>query len=93
MGKALDISRGGMLIETPDPIPAGRLSLMAVDKDNVLFEIQAELVYCNEIHPGIFQAGIKFTGTQLQVIDHVTRLIKEYSYRKKYLHIDRPQWE
>ena len=44
LGRALDISKGGMLLETPLPIPVVRLSLMAVDKDNILFEIEAELV-------------------------------------------------
>ena len=40
LGKALDISKGGMLLETPHPIEAGLISLMAVDKDNILFEIK-----------------------------------------------------
>ncbi len=82
LGKALDISKGGMLLETPYPIEAGLLSLLAVDKDNILFEIKAELVYCEKYAPGMFQAGIKFIGTELQALNFVSRLIKEYNYRK-----------
>ena len=87
LGKALDISKGGMLLETPYPIEAGLLSLMAVDKDNILFEIKAELVYCKNAAPGMFQAGIKFIGTELQVLNFVKRLIKEYNHRKNTLYI------
>jgi c-di-GMP-binding flagellar brake protein YcgR len=85
LGRALDISKGGMLLETPDPIPSAKLSLMAVDKDNILFEIEAELVYCKKSAPGFYQSGIRFIGTEEQVISYVTRLIKEYNSRKKTL--------
>ena len=91
LGKAIDISKGGMLIETPCPIEAGLLSLMAVDKDNILFEIKAELVYCKKYAAGVFQTGIKFRGTELQVLNFVKRLIKEYNHRKKTLYISLPQ--
>ena len=86
LGKALDISKGGMLLETPYPVEPGILSLMAADKDNILFEIEAELVYCKKTAPGLYQSGIKFNGTELDVLDFVTRLIKEYNHRKKTLY-------
>ena len=91
LSKTLDISKGGMLLETPYPIPVARLSLMAVDKDSVLFEIKAELVYCKKSAHGLYQAGIKFIGTEVQVINYVKRLIKEYNFRKKTLDIGLPQ--
>ena len=86
LGRALDISKGGMLLETPDPIPEARLSLMAVDKDNILIEIEAELAYCEKSAPELYQSGIRFIGSEKQVISYVTRLIKEYNFRKKTLH-------
>lgn len=87
LGKAMDISQGGMLLETPYPIEAGLLSLIAVDKDSILFEINADLVYCKKSAAGMYQSGIKFVGTELQVRNFVTRLIKEYNHRKNYLSI------
>ena len=90
LGRALDISKGGMLLETPNPIPEApeaRLSLMAVDKDNLLFEIEAELVYCKKSASELYQSGIRFIGTEEQVVGYVTRLIKEYNFRKKTLHV------
>jgi hypothetical protein len=87
LGKAIDISKGGMLLETPYPIEAGLLSLMAVDKDNSLFEIKADLVYCKKVAPGMFQAGIKFIGTELQALNFIKRVIQEYNHRKNTLYI------
>ncbi len=90
MGKALDISKGGMLLETVYPIEAGQISLMAVDKDNNLLEIKAELVYCKKMALGKYQAGIKFSGTESQVLNFVKRLIKEYNHRKHTMQIELP---
>ena len=86
LGKALDISKGGMLLETPYPIEAGLISLMAVDKENTLFEIKANLVYCKKTVTGMYQAGIKFIGTELEVLNFVKRLVKEYNFRKNSMH-------
>jgi predicted Zn finger-like uncharacterized protein len=82
MGKALDISQGGLLLETPDPIEVGEISLMAVDKDTNLLEIKAELVYCKKAVLGKYQSGIEFNDEAQQVLDFVKSLIKEYSHRK-----------
>ena len=86
LGKALDISKGGMLLETPYPIEAGLISIMAVDKENALFEIKANLVYCKKTVTGMYQAGIKFIGKELEVLNFVKRLVKEYNYRKNTMH-------
>jgi len=89
MGKALDISKGGMLLETLYPIEVGQISLMAVDKENNLLEIKAELVYCKKTVLGKYQAGIKFSGTESQVLNFVKRLIKEYNHRKHSMNLQR----
>ena len=86
LGKALDISKGGMLLETPCPVEKGLLSLMAVDKESHLHEIKGELVYCKKTADGLFHSGIEFTGTDLQVVNYVRRLIKEYNHRKNSLY-------
>ena len=39
LSKVLNISMGGMLLETPEPIESGLLSLMATDEKNNLIEI------------------------------------------------------
>ncbi len=88
MGKALDLSQGGILLETPYPIEVGDISLMAVDKEFNLLEIKADLVYCKKADLGKFQSGIKFIDTELRVLNFVKSLIKEYSHRKHTMHIE-----
>jgi len=91
LGKTLDISKGGMLLETPYPIEAGLISLMAVDKENTLFEIKADLVYCKKTDTGMYQAGFKFIGTELEVLNFVKRLVKEYNFRRNSVYMARSQ--
>jgi predicted Zn finger-like uncharacterized protein len=46
LSKALDVSKGGILLETPYPVESGVLSLMAADIDNNLVEIEGKLIFC-----------------------------------------------
>ena len=85
LSKALDISRGGILLETPDPIESGTISLLAVDLDNKFIEIKGELVYCKKTDSGMYHSGIKFVGTDGQVRNFIAGLIREYNYRRNNL--------
>jgi hypothetical protein len=82
MSRALDISRGGILLETAQPITPGCLSMMTVDTYNNLIEIKGELIYCSKSGPSIYQAGIKFISTDELVTKFVTQIIKVYNHRK-----------
>ena len=88
MSRALDISRGGILLETAQPITPGCLSMMTVDMDNNLIEIKGELIYCSKSDIAMYHSGIKFIGTDEQVAKFVTQIIKVYNYRKNNLLID-----
>jgi len=85
LSKAVDISKGGILLETPHPIESGLISLVAVDLDNKFIEIKGELVYCKKTAAGIYHSGIKFVSTKEQVVNFAVRLIKEYNHRKNNL--------
>jgi len=87
IGKALDISKGGMLLETPYPIESELLSLMAVDLENNLFEISGRLMYSKNSSAGMYLSGIAFVGSDEQVAKFVIKLIKEYNYRKNNIFI------
>ena len=85
LSKALDISKGGMLLETPHPIESGLISLMATDRDGNLIEIKGRLRYCKKSSDRKYLSGISFIGTDVQVAEFVTKLIKEYNHRRKNL--------
>ena len=85
LSKVLNISKGGMLLETPEPIESGLLSLMATDMKNNLIEIDGNLVYCKNSSNGRFHSGISFLATEEEIITFVTKLIKEFNFRKRNL--------
>jgi len=87
LGKALDISKGGILLETPYPIASDLLSLMAVDLKDNLFEIRGRLMYSKKSSTGMYLSGIAFVGSDEQVANFVIKLVKEYNYRKNNLFI------
>ena len=87
IGKAVDISKGGMLLETPYHIEAGKLSLMAVDLENNLVEIEGKVIYTKKTFTGMYQSGIKFMVNNGQVDDFIVKLVKEYIYLRRNLFI------
>jgi hypothetical protein len=89
MSRALDISRGGILLETAYPIESGCLSMMTVDVDSNLIEIKGELIYCSKSDTEMYHSGIKFIDADEQVTKFVTQIIKVYNQRKNNLLIAR----
>lgn len=87
IGKALDISKGGILIETLHPIESDLISLMAVDLEDNLIEIKGRLMHSKQSSAGTYLSGIAFAGNDQQVVNFVIKLVKEYNYRKSNLFI------
>ena len=85
MGKALNVSRSGILLETPYPIVAEGISLMTVDLDDQLIEIKGRPIYCRETYAGMFQTGISFIGTEEETAKFAVKLIKLFNHRKHNL--------
>ena len=81
MGKALNVSRSGILLETENPIEEQYVFLMAVDLDNKLIELKGRLIYCRETQSGMYQAGIKFIGTEDEKAMFAVNLIKLYHHK------------
>ena len=87
LGKALNISRGGMLLETPYPIEADELSLMAVDLEDNVFEINGRLIYSKKSSDRMYLSGIAFVGSDEQVATFLAKLVKEYNYQRNKIFI------
>ena len=86
LSKAVDISKGGILLETSYPIESGLVLLTAVDLDNNLIEIKGDLVFCKKTAAGAYHSGIKFVDTNEQMVNFAVKLIKEYIHRKNNFH-------
>ncbi|MHA2172383.1 MAG: PilZ domain-containing protein [Candidatus Kariarchaeaceae archaeon] len=78
IGKSLNVSRSGILLETENPILEEYVLIMAVDLDNNLIELKGRLIYCRETPSGMYQAGIKFIGSEDEKAMFAVNLIKLY---------------
>ena len=82
MGKALNVSRSGILLETAHLIAAEYVSLMTVDLDNNLIQLKGQLIYCRETDSGLYQAGIRFAGSEQEKAKFAVKLIRLYHFQK-----------
>jgi hypothetical protein len=85
MGKALNVSRSGILLETAHRIAAEGISLVAVDLDDNLIEMKGRPIYCRETYTGMYQTGISFIGTEEETARFAIKLIKLFHHRKHNL--------
>ena len=85
MGAALNISQTGLLLETGHQLDTNFISLMFVDLDNHLAEIEGEIVHSHPSPSGMFQNGIHFRGSHAENIEFAQKLIRAYHYRKSEL--------
>ena len=82
MGSALDISQGGLLLETTQQIEPGNGILITADEQDRIVEIKGKAAYCRETGPGKFYVGISFQGTPDENIQFVKHMVRANYYRK-----------
>ena len=82
MGMALNLSQGGIFLETTDAICSESVSLMSVDAGDQLIEIKGRVVYSTQHGNGRFGAGVRFQGTHPQNIQFAMKLIKSFNAQK-----------
>jgi hypothetical protein len=83
MGKALDVSTGGLMLESSDPIETDHVSLLSTDLDNSLIEMAGKVAYSRQSQTGSYKTGIRFMGSSSENIRFAASLIKSFHYRRK----------
>jgi len=83
MGKALDVSKNGLMLESSLPVESEYVSLMSTDPDNRLIEIVGKVTYSRRARTGGYKTGIQFAGGSDENIRFATSLIKTFHYRRK----------
>lgn len=82
MGKAVNVSRSGILLETAHLIEAEYVSISTVDLNSNLIKLKGQLIYCRKTDSGLYQSGIRFVGSEEETAKFAVKLIKLYNYRK-----------
>ncbi|HSV92619.1 MAG TPA: PilZ domain-containing protein [Desulfobacterales bacterium] len=83
MGRALDVSQNGMLLESALPVDSEFVSLMSTDPENNLIEITAKVAYSRRGRTGSFLTGVQFAGAGDDNVRFAANLIKTFHYRRK----------
>ena len=78
-GKAINISQGGILIETPDPLEWQDIIQLTIDIEDGSIGIQGKVIYCNADDFGKYRTGIQFLETNENIESFVMSLLKTYS--------------
>jgi hypothetical protein len=75
MGRTLNVSRGGVLLETHVPLEQGYIISMTVGIDDQTMELQGKVVHCKMRGERRFESGIEFLLANQEAIDILTRHI------------------
>ena len=82
MGRTIDISVGGMLIETSVPIESKYILIATIDLKGNFIEIRGEVAYSRKNESGEFLTGIQFLETLERQIKIIAEFIKVHHYRQ-----------
>ena len=78
-GKSINISQGGILIETHDPFEWQDIIRLLIDIEDESVNIKGKVVYCNAANFGKFRTGIQFLETNEKIVSFVIKLLETYS--------------
>ena len=60
MGRTLNVSEGGILLETTEAFETGRLLWVSIGIENDLVEVEGTVVHGTATTPGRFRTGLEF---------------------------------
>ncbi len=82
MGKTLDISQGGLLMETKISINAHYILLVGININDELIEIRGKVAYSRQAEQKVFHTGISFSEASEKIRKVVVELIKVFHQQK-----------
>ncbi|MCU0615007.1 MAG: PilZ domain-containing protein [Desulfobacterales bacterium] len=83
MGVALDISQGGVLLESVHCAEIGKTLLISTDDQNNIIEAKGKIAYCRKTSNGRLLLGVSFTGLRKEIICFVEGMIRAYYYQRR----------
>ena len=82
MGKTVNISQGGTLLETTRPIESDFILLMTIGLNDKVIQTKGEVVHTRAVDSGKYYTGIRFQGDREKVIQIVKSFIIDYHKQK-----------
>jgi c-di-GMP-binding flagellar brake protein YcgR len=82
MGRTVNISQGGTLLETSRPIESDYIVILTIDLDDNVIQTKGEVVHTRSVEAGKYLTGIRFQGTREEVLRIVKSFIIDYHRQK-----------
>ena len=82
MGRTVNVSRGGIYMESPSEIDSDFVVLMTIDVKNELVQVKGKVAHCRVNQSGIYETGIQFIGTPEENIKSIKMLVETYHATK-----------
>jgi len=79
MGKAINVSQGGILLETHKPIESKYIRLTVIGIQDELIQVKGDVVYSLPNASNMYRTGICFSETKEKILSFVISLVKTYS--------------
>ena len=82
MGKTVDISQGGALLETGRPIESEFILMLSIDLEKKVVETKGRVAHSRPNGSSTYLTGIKFEGTPDEVTNVIRNLVIDYHRRR-----------
>ena len=85
IGTILDISEGGLLLESDNIVDANYVKLVIIGFDNDMYSIVGSAVHSRKLDSGKSRTGICFHGSSKSNLKFLAAVIRTYFYFRKAL--------
>jgi len=85
IGVALDVSLGGLLLESFDFVATEYVGISFIDMENKLAQMNCKMAYSRKTDMGLIHTGLSFQGSETEKSHFAAKIIRAYFYRKKRL--------
>lgn len=83
MGRTLDASERGLLIQTSDPLPVGHKLCLSVGLAEDIVELSGEIIHCVEDSAGMYSTGIEFAAMDERQLDKLKTYLTAFAAAKQ----------
>lgn len=81
MGRTLNISVGGILMETHTPLQAGQQVMITLGLEDELVDVMGRIVHCESKPDGMFHNGIEFFHASVEDRRVINRYVDAFHQR------------
>jgi len=82
MGRTLDASERGLLIQTHVPLPIGQRLMLSVGLGDNIVELGGEVVHCVDDENGMSRSGVEFDSLDADQAEKLTTFLEVFAAAK-----------